>query len=127
MSYIKVKIDIMSKEYEFGRGLEFLVKAGEESNWVFDRIEQFRDQVLFNNDWTKRTVDMKVKCNLVSEEQLQVDRINERFGENICVPKVVDISTQEPLYEEVIYPLGEMAKKVESRIEHEHREETLGV
>lgn len=122
MTYIKVELQIESKDYpNCNKSFKFLVPSGENSEWIFDDIERFRKNILFKNDGRKTNMDMRLKCSLVSEEQLQVDRINSRFG-GFPVEKLVDASSIS-FYEEVIRPLNKIVEMVESDIYEEQRED----
>ncbi len=126
MTYLRIRIDIKAKDYEnINEQLTFLVPTGEQSEWIFERIEQCRDQVLLEGDWRRLNMDVRLQCRLMTEEELQVDRINRRFGAKIFIPNIVDVSVQDDLYKKVIYPLNRLADAVEHNINEARLEDRL--
>ncbi len=126
MTYLRIRIDIKAKDYEnINEQLTFLVPTGEQSEWIFERIEQCRDQVLLEGDWRRLNMNVRLQCRLMTEEELQVDRINRRFGAKIFIPNIVDVSVQDDLYKKVIYPLNRLADAVEHNINEARLEDRL--
>lgn len=111
MSYIRTTVDIIAKKWGHHESLVFLVKSGKEFEWVFDRLEQFRDEFFLKGWWPQNNLEMKVGCELVSEEQLQVERLNARFsGKSTGISYVVNKPEKKAFNDGVMHQLQENVK-----------------
>ncbi len=128
MAFLKIRIDVVSKHYEgVGGHITFLVPTGESSEWIFERLEQCRDQVVLKDGWRKANMDFQLQCSLMTPEEYQVIKVNKRFGANVEIPLGVDVSVQNDLYDKVIYPLNSLSDRVEDLTSSRMRDDTLGV